>query len=462
MKNDLHEGIEATSVQRNAIRRGALGLTTLLLAAGSAFAVDGPCDIYAAAKTPCVAAHATTRALFSAYNGPLYQVRRKSDGKLKDIGVLSPGGVVNAASQDSFLTGTSGTISILYDQTTNHNDLKKSGVATWLPNGGVEGDAKGGPIKLDGHTAYGIFVTSGSNVAYRNNATTGVATGNQAESMYAIVDGKRYSAWCCFDYGNAEKSGKDDGNGTMEAIYWGTDVGWGGYGQGSGPWIAADLENGMFKGNAGYYNYGDTHKTPWATAKSVIANYASLFLKGPSDNTFKIKAGDSQKGTLTTMWDGSRPSPGYSPKKLDGAIIVGTGGDGSNTGTGTFYEGAMTMGNPPDATDDLIQANIVNAGYGRTTTSIHAGTQGASDAQLHFVPGTLRAEMAFGLSAAAKTDLEIVDLRGNHVSTVHYGELAAGPHQASWDASKTHSGVYVARLIQNGSLAWSGPVLVGK
>jgi non-reducing end alpha-L-arabinofuranosidase len=56
------------------------------------------------------------------------------------------------------------------------------------------------------------------------------------------------------------------------------------------------------------------------------------------------------------MWDGARPSPGYSPKKLQGAIILGTGGDGSNGGTGTFFEGAMTKGNPPDATDDAIQA----------------------------------------------------------------------------------------------------------
>jgi len=38
-----------------------------------------PCDIYAAANTPCVAAHSTVRALFSAYSGNLYQVKRWSD-----------------------------------------------------------------------------------------------------------------------------------------------------------------------------------------------------------------------------------------------------------------------------------------------------------------------------------------------------------------------------------------------
>uniref|UniRef100_UPI0027E16FF2 arabinofuranosidase catalytic domain-containing protein n=1 Tax=Streptomyces sp. HPF1205 TaxID=2873262 RepID=UPI0027E16FF2 len=42
-------------------------------------ATSGPCDIYASGGTPCVAAHSTTRALYAAYNGPLYQVRRSSD-----------------------------------------------------------------------------------------------------------------------------------------------------------------------------------------------------------------------------------------------------------------------------------------------------------------------------------------------------------------------------------------------
>ena len=62
-----------------------------------------PCDIYAAEGTPCVAAHSTVRALYPSYNGPLYQVRRMSDLQTKDIGVLTPGGFVNAAVQDSFL-----------------------------------------------------------------------------------------------------------------------------------------------------------------------------------------------------------------------------------------------------------------------------------------------------------------------------------------------------------------------
>src|ERR1044071_7570517 len=106
-----------------------LRLKTVLLAAGSAAvliaasavgigvaqaATTLPCDIYASGGTPCVAAHSTTRALFGTYNGPLYQVRRSSDNTTRDVGVQSAGGVVDAATQDSFCNGTSCVITILY------------------------------------------------------------------------------------------------------------------------------------------------------------------------------------------------------------------------------------------------------------------------------------------------------------------------------------------------------------
>ena len=37
---------------------------------------QGPSDIYAAARTPCVTAHSTVRSLSSRYGGPLYEVKR--------------------------------------------------------------------------------------------------------------------------------------------------------------------------------------------------------------------------------------------------------------------------------------------------------------------------------------------------------------------------------------------------
>src|SRR6202046_5991994 len=70
---------------------GAMAAAGVTVGAGpAAAATQEPCDIYAAAGTPCVAAHSTTRALYAAYDGPLYQILRQSDGKTLDIGIVQP------------------------------------------------------------------------------------------------------------------------------------------------------------------------------------------------------------------------------------------------------------------------------------------------------------------------------------------------------------------------------------
>jgi hypothetical protein len=321
---------------------------------GSTSTRTAPCDIYATASTPCVAAHSTVRALYGSYTGNLYQVRKS--GSTKDIPVGADG-YVDIAVQDSFCSGGGCTISIIYDQSPKKNDLVKSPKALWLPNGGDEASATLGKITINGHTAYGIYVDNSggqTGVGYRNNATTGLAKNDEAEAMYMVVDGKRYNQWCCFDYGNAETSGKDDGNATMECLYWGNSTQWT-RGGGNGPWMAADLENGMFEGDSTNAP-SNTSITGWSWVVGM--------LKGPSGNAMVIKAGNAQSGALETKWNGKRPA-GYSPMKKQGAIILGTGGDGSNNAKGTFYEGAITIGNPPDTTDDAVQANIVAAGYGK-------------------------------------------------------------------------------------------------
>jgi hypothetical protein len=336
---------------------GSAGTSGVAGSSGSGGAMTsrtGPCDIYQAANTPCVAAHSTVRALYGAYNGPLYQVRKGSS--TKDIPVGADG-YVDISVQDTFCSGGTCTISILYDQSPNKNDLVKSPKALWLPNGGDEVNATLASIKINGHTAHGIYVDNSggsTGVGYRNNATKGLAKNDDAEAMYAVFDAKRYNQWCCFDYGNAEVSGVDDGNATMEAIYFGNSTQWT-RGGGSGPWVAADLENGMFEGDSTNASSNTSIDSSWS--------YLTAMLKGPSGNAMGLKAGNAQSGTLQTKWNGKRP-PGYSPKKLNGAIILGTGGDGSNNAKGTFFEGAITYGNPPDSVDDQVQANIVAAGYG--------------------------------------------------------------------------------------------------
>ena len=155
----------------------------------------------------------------------------------------------------------------------------------------------------------------------------------------------------CFDYGNAETDNDDDGKGTMEAVYFGTSRWWG-HGEGNGPWVMADLENGLWA--------GDKKAAP---APSMDHQYVTAMAKGKKAH-FALKGGNAQAGPLQTLHDGPRP-PGYETMRKQGAIILGIGGDNSCGAVGTFYEGMMTATYTDDATDAAVQANIVAAGYGR-------------------------------------------------------------------------------------------------
>lgn len=324
-----------------------------LIATGT-LVVAGPCDIYSDGGTPCIAAHSTTRALFDSYSGGLYQVQRSSDGTTTDITPVSAGGIADAAAQDSFCSGTTCVISVIYDQSGTSNDLTQAppgGAASGPAPGGYDNlaDATAAPITLNGQKVYGVSITPG--VGYRNNAAVGTATGDGAQGIYAIFDGTDYNSACCFDYGNAERSSNDTGDGHMEAIYFGTENVYG-TGAGSGPWILADLENGLYSEADG----GSNPNNPTITYRFVTA-----VVKG-EPNQWSIRGGDATTGSLTTFFSGARPD-GYNPMSLEGAIILGTGGDNSNGAQGTFYEGIMTSSYPSDDTENSVQDNIVAAKY---------------------------------------------------------------------------------------------------
>jgi non-reducing end alpha-L-arabinofuranosidase len=344
-----------STLRRRLLTAGAVLALTFGVAvettAVSHAAVTGPCDIYASGGTPCVAAHSTTRALYGSYNGSLYQVRRASDSATANIGVLSAGGYANAAAQNSFCANTTCVITVIYDQSGRGNNL------TDAPAGGAAGgpdnlaNAYAAPTVLNGHQAYGVYVAAGT--GYRNDHTSGIATGDAAEGEYAVMDGTHTNGGCCFDYGNAETSNNDTGNGHMEAIYFGTIKVWG-YGSGTGPWIMADMENGLYSGvNAGYN----------ANDPTINHRYTTAIIKGTA-NQWAIRGGNAQSGSLSTFYSGARPNvSGYNPMHKEGAIILGIGGDNSKGSAGTFYEGVMTSGYPSDSTENAVQANIVAAGY---------------------------------------------------------------------------------------------------
>jgi hypothetical protein len=274
-----------------------------------------------------------------------------------DIGVLTTGGYVNAAAQDTFCSGTTCTIVQIYDQSGKGNHL------TVGPAGGAAGadtasNATAAKIVINNNEAYGVYEAVGN--GYRRDNTSGIATGDNPEGMYAVFDGTRYNTGCCYDYGNAETDNNDDGNGTMEAIYFGNSKTWG-YGAGNGPWVMADMENNLMSGVNQGYNANDA---------TVNYSYLTAIVKG-GPNLWAIKTGNAQSGSLTTQYSGVRPNvSGYNPMKKQGAIILGIGGDNSHSAIGTFFEGAMTSGYPSDATENSVQANIVAAGYGSGTTAV--------------------------------------------------------------------------------------------
>jgi hypothetical protein len=353
----------------------ALTLPAINLATtqASAAAAQKPCDIYASGGTPCEAAYSTTRAMFGSYGGPLYQVRRASDNSTLNIGLASTGGVVNSAPQVSFCSGTTCTITQLYDQTQNGNNLPISpGSSCSGCSGGLNGPGANGadiganamalPVTIGGQRAYGVLVNN-IGTGYRNNAVKNVPTGSQPEGEYMMTSSMLTSGSCCFDFGSAETNDSDDGNSTMNAIYYGSAC-WVGGCTGSGPWVGGDLENGMYFSNTGV--------NP-SNIPSESGMFVSAWEKNNGTTNFTLKYGSGQSGGLTTSYSGALPN-GYNPMKVQPSIELGTGGDNSPMGTGEFFEGAVTAGFPSDATENAVQANLVAAGYTNNTATFHTST----------------------------------------------------------------------------------------
>jgi hypothetical protein len=323
------------------------------------------CDIYASGGTPCEAAYSTTRALFEAYAGPLYQVQRASDSTYLNVGLESAGGVVNVAPENSFCAGTTCIISEIYDQSSNGNNMPISpGTSCSGCSGGNAGPGPGGadigapaealPVYVGGQPAYGIdFDKMGT--GYRDNAARNLPAGSDPDGLYELTSSNVTSNQCCFDFGQGETNDSDDGNATMNAIYYGTDC-WTGNCTGPGPWVGADIENGMyFSGNGA---------NPSAYP-SETGTFLSAWEENNGSTNMTLQYGNGQSGGLIQTYSGALPS-GYDPMKIQSSIELGTGGDNTSLGDGEFFEAADVSGFPSQATQNAVQANIVAAGYSLT------------------------------------------------------------------------------------------------
>jgi len=438
-------------------------------------AATGPCDIYKDAATPCVAAYSTVRVLNSAYTGPLYQVRKTSDKTTKDISQTTDG-YANSKDQDDFLGSNAGTISKLYDQSGKANDLtvaKKGSYTGTAAQDDKESDAKGLKIMINGHSVYAIFAKSTEGYRAKQEGysgypakvavSAGMPTGNQPQGIYMLVDGSRpnIGCCCCFDFGNASLDNAAGGTGMMNTLFFGTAY-WG-KGQPSGPWFENDMEAGVWAGGSGAA--GATNNN----LPSSKFNYAFGITKTSTSGTqqYAIRVANATAGAggspkLVTAYDGQAPSTW----KQQGGIVLGIGGDNSNSSDWTFYEGCITAGRPSDKTDSLILKNIVDAKYGSTTTTMrYTAKYDAGQTSLytvHYNPASANATISYTMQDARRVSMNIVDQKGRQVASVVNGIKSAGIHEAVWNAKQAPAGVYICKIAIDGLGGWSEKIIVGK
>lgn len=144
----------------------------------------------------------------------------------------------------------------------------------------------------------------------------------------------------------------------MDSVYFGSCTIWG-TGAGNGPWVMADMEDGMVSGP-------NTGKNP--DLPSMPYTFVTAIEKNNGTSEYALKGADATTPNLNTFYQGALP-PGKNPMKKGGAVVLGSGGDccysNNNASEGTFYEGAIVSGYPSDATDQEVHANVVEAGYGK-------------------------------------------------------------------------------------------------
>jgi hypothetical protein len=337
----------------------------------TAKAASLPCDVYAAANTPCVAAYSMVRALSSNYTGPLYQVRSGSSasntgtgGTTKDIGVKADG-YADSAAQDAFCGGTYCTVSKLYDQSGKGNDLTvakrgQSSGGAFAASDDFESTANLGPITAGGRKVYSLFTAAreGYRLAALGN---GMPVGTAAQGIYMLADGTHAGTACCFDFGNVTKDPTKFS--ISNTLFFGKAF-WG-QGAGSAPWFMADFESGVWAGGTkvgdpGWGALNDAHP-PNPNNPTLKVPFGLGFLKTSSSQYALRMADTATASRVTTAYEGAPPLQ----MNNDGGIVLGVGGDNSNNSFGTFYEGAILAGYPTDAAELAVLQNIQTVGYSK-------------------------------------------------------------------------------------------------
>jgi hypothetical protein len=248
-------------------------------------------------------------------------------------------------------------ITKVYDQSGNGNLVaaQTPDTADMTPpghSGMTAASATKDPLNVGGHKVYSLY-TNVSQAYWHDGSKSGMPLSSASQGIYMVTSGTHFNGGCCYDYGNGETSRTYVAGPSMDSIYFGSCTIWA-HGTGSGPWIMADMEDGMQIGNS--------------NTASITYKFVTAIEKNNGTTEWALRGGDATTGALSTMYKGALPA-GKNPMKKQGSVVLGAGGDccysNSNGSAGTFYEGAIVAGYPSDATEDAIQANIVSAGYGK-------------------------------------------------------------------------------------------------
>jgi len=332
-------------------------------------AYAGPCDVFASNGTSCVAAYSMTRKMLAAWGGAAFQVTRASDSTTQDIGFLASG-AVNRSTEATFCAATTCTVTLLYDQTGNGNNLPTGAAA--IPASPTIAAAPYAEITTAGST-FPVLKTASGQAYRRRTSTTAIPTGGSAVTVYEVANNS-VSAALGGAFSENESTVHDDGAGTMFGISYSTLQ----VPTGSPAQYGLEHENGDI--------LIDSYQPP---------NFTLIVKKAAGTATttaVELEMGDATTGGLRTLYAG--PGELAAAWNLEGGLSAGEGGDASATPFAGF-EFAVLAGETSDAADAAAQANIA-AFYGVNRPAYQGPLDIASGATAFYSPQCGSAALATG------------------------------------------------------------------
>ena len=317
------------------------------------------------------------RVLFAAYNGPLYQVMRQSDGKTLDIGVVQPVSQRRRRIRQRRRAGRILCQHLLLDhpalrsvrqaRTTSPGPSRRDGRPHH--DGRIQQPAPGRHGPGDHHgRAQGVRRLSSSRAwACVNNDRSGTAVDDQAEG--AVLGRQRPPLQFRLLLRLRQRRNRQPrrrrrhhGDHVLRQRF--TVV--------SRPRPRPLDHDRPGKQSRRLCQRGLRRTNSVPTCRS---SHGASSPPWPRANPTTGRPWAATGGELKVMWDGRRVDNRYDPMRKQGAIVLGNGGDNSNSSQGTFYEGAMTARQhfPSTTTDQKVQANVVAAKYDVPRVSLAPG-----------------------------------------------------------------------------------------